>query len=166
MPSPIRIVVGLVPAIVAGLSVFMLILIATGVGPGRPWLPRRTTATVLTIKRENVSVQAPRHRYFATVRWTNEHGAVLQEQDAWGRIRAELTEGATVPAVIFHATGDSKTRLSGGQIGLGSVGDYWRNQGLWDWGIFWGPILVVFPSALAAYVLLGGRIAFQARQAA
>jgi hypothetical protein len=60
MPRSVRIITGLLLAVVAGVSVFIVVLIATGVGPGWPRLPKQTTATVLEINREAVSVQASR----------------------------------------------------------------------------------------------------------
>jgi hypothetical protein len=152
-----KILIGLLLAVVAGVSVFFVVLIATGVGPGWPRLPKPTTATVLRVDREAVGAQAPRCRHFSTVRWTNEHGQVVEQQDAWGRSSPDLTAGTTVSAVAFLETRDPKLRVSPERIGLGSVADYWRRQGLWDWGIFWGPILVVVPATFAAYVLLRSR---------
>jgi hypothetical protein len=152
-----NIVIGLVLAVVAGVSVFIVVLIANGVGPGWPRLPRQTAATVLRIDGEAVGVQAPRCRYFATVRWTNEHGQAVEQRDAWGIISPNLTAGTTVAAVAFRETRDPKLRLSPERIGLGSVADYWHRQGLWDWGTFWGPILLVVPATFAACVLLRNR---------
>lgn len=154
MPRLAKIVLGLLLAIVAGVSVLVVILIATGAGPGLPRLPKQTTATVLRIDREAVSVQAPRYRYFATVRWTNEHDEVVEQREAWGRSIPSLTAGSTVSAVAFRETRDPKLRVSSDRIGLGSAADYWRRQGLWDWGMFWGPILLVVPATFAAYLLL------------
>lgn len=153
----VKMVIALLLAIVAGVSVFIVILIATGVGPGWPRLPKQTTATVLRIDREAVSVQAPRYRHFATVRWTNENGQVVEQRDAWGSSSPDLTAGTTVSAVTFFETRDPKLRVSPERIGLGSVADYWRRQGLWDWSMFWGPILLVVPATFAAYVLLRSR---------
>lgn len=157
MQRSVETVIGSLLAIIAGVCIFILVLIVTGVGPGWPRIPRRTTATVLTIDRESASTHSPRYRYVATVRWTNVEGAVIQQRDAWGRVRPDLSEGATLPAVTFQQTADPKTRSSSGRIGLGSVRDYWLRQGLWDWAAFWGPILAVVPATLGAYVLLRSR---------
>jgi len=157
MPRFAKIVIGLLLAIIAGVSVFIVVLIATGVGPGWPRLPKQTTATVLRIEREAVSVEAPRYRYFATLRWTDEHDEVHQQREAWGRGSPDLAAGTTVPAIVFHETRDLKSRMSPERIGVGSIGHYWRSQGLWDWGGFWGPILAVVPATYAAYVLLRSR---------
>lgn len=165
MPRFIRITIGLLSAVVAGVSVFLLILIVTGVGPGRPRLPKQTTATVVRIERENVSVRSPRYRYLATVRWTNEHGTVLEQRDTWGRSQPDLAEGDSVSAVAFQQTSDPKTRVSSASLGLGYLGDYWRRQGLWDWVAFWGPILVVVPATYFAFVLLRCRGGVSVEQA-
>jgi hypothetical protein len=147
---PFKIVGASLSAVVAGLAVFLLFLLATGLGPGYPRLPRRTTAQVLQIHGE-----APGPRYIVTVLWTNDAGVAHEQEDAWAKAaQPDLREGAIIPAISFHATADWKLKLSPDRIGAGSLGDYWLRQGLWDWGLFWGPILLVVPSTWLAYVLL------------
>jgi hypothetical protein len=76
-----------------------------------------------------------------------------QQEAAWDLSSGAFSEGATLPAVVFHATADWKLKLSGERIGLGSLGDYWRKQGLRDWGLFWGPILLLVPAIWLAHAL-------------
>jgi hypothetical protein len=147
---PVKIVGASLAAIVAGLSVFLLFLLVTGLGPGFPRLPRRTTAKVLQIHGE-----APGPRYTVTLLWTNDAGLACEQEPAWTTpAQPGLRAGDIISAITFCATADRKLKLSPDRIGVGSLGDYWLRRGLWDWGLFWGPILLVVPSTWFAYILL------------
>lgn len=147
---PVKIAGATLSVIVAGLSVFLLFLLVTGLGPAYPRLPRRTTAKVIRIHGET-----PGPRYVVTVLWANDAGIAHEQEDAWAKAaQPDLREGAIIPAVSFHEKADWKLKLSPDRIGVGSLGDYWFRRGLWDWGLFWGPILLVIPSTWLAYILL------------
>jgi hypothetical protein len=133
---------------VAGLSLFLLFTIVIGSGPGVPRFPSRTIATVLKVKHDPVNQQ-----YVAIVTWTNKGQVVDQQEEAWPGNRIGLLEGAIVPAVVFHETWDMKARVSPDRVGIGSLRDYWFKRGFWDWGFFWGPILILIPSTWLAYAM-------------
>jgi hypothetical protein len=95
MRRTLKVMLALCAAIVAGGSLFMVLLIVTGAGPGVPRLPKRTSATILPVHRELVSLREPRYGYLVTLQWTNADGAVIRERDAWGTYRSDLAEGAT-----------------------------------------------------------------------